>query len=76
MQKKRQALIAGILLATLSIAVTGCKKEPTQEEVEKSEYYTDLLSQYNKVKKQNKKLEAARRSNCRKSRRYRGRSIA
>ncbi|MBS4931285.1 MAG: hypothetical protein KH020_08135 [Clostridiales bacterium] len=59
MQKKRQALIAGILLATLSISVTGCKKEPTQEEVEQSEYYTDLLSQYNKVKKQNKKLEAA-----------------
>ena len=59
MQKKRQALIAGILLATLSISVTGCKKEPTQEEVEQSEYYTDLLSQYNKVKKENKKLEAA-----------------
>lgn len=59
MQKKRQALIAGVLLATLSISVTGCKKEPTQEEIEKSEYYTDLLSQYNKVKKQNKKLEAA-----------------
>ena len=59
MQKKRQALIAGILLATLSISVTGCKKEPTQEEVEQSEYYTDLLSQENKVKKQNKKLEAA-----------------
>ena len=47
----------GVLLAVLT--VTGCQKEPTQEEVEQSEYYTTLLSQYNKLKKQNKKLEAA-----------------
>lgn len=36
--------------------VSGCKKEPSQEEVEQSKYYVELLSQYNKVKKEKKKL--------------------
>lgn len=36
--------------------VSGCKKEPSQEEVEQSKYYIELLSQYNKVKKEKKKL--------------------
>lgn len=36
--------------------VSGCKKEPSQEEVEQSKYYMELLSQYNKVKKEKKKL--------------------
>lgn len=36
--------------------VSGCKKEPSQEEVEQSKYYVELLSQYNKIKKEKKKL--------------------
>lgn len=56
MRKKKIWILLGVLMIT--VAMGGCKKEPTQEEVEKSEYYTDLLSQYNKLKKQNQKLSA------------------
>ncbi len=52
---KRKLLVVFGLIATLML-MGGCKKEPTQEEVEQSPYYTDLLSQYNKLKKENKKL--------------------
>lgn len=54
MRKKKLLVIFG-LIAILGIT-GGCKKEPTQEEVEQSEYYKNLLSQYNKLEKKNQKL--------------------
>lgn len=55
MRKKKVLVVFG-LLSILSV-IGGCKKELTQEEVEQTKYYTDLLSQYNKLEKSNKKLE-------------------
>lgn len=54
MRKKKIIVLFG-LIAVLFVT-GGCKKEPTQEEVEQSEYYTSLLNQYNKLEKKNKKL--------------------
>lgn len=56
MLKKKIWLLISVIGA-ISI-VSGCKKEPTKEEVEQSKYYADLLSQYNKIKKEKKKLSA------------------
>lgn len=56
MLKKKIWLLVSVIGA-ISI-VSGCKKEPTKEEVEQSKYYADLLSQYNKIKKEKKKLSA------------------
>lgn len=52
---KKKVWIFISVIGAISL-ISGCKKEPTQEEVEQSKYYADLLSQYNKVKKEKKKL--------------------
>lgn len=54
MLKKKIWIFIGVIGA-ISM-VSGCKKEPTKEEVEQSKYYIDLLSQYNKIKKEKKTL--------------------
>lgn len=54
MCKRKTFLFLGMLV--IATTLSGCKKEPTQEEVEQSEYYIGLLSQYNKLKNENKKL--------------------
>lgn len=54
MRKTKQLVILG-LIGILSMT-GGCKKELTQEEVEQTEYYQNLLSQYHKLEKKNNKL--------------------
>lgn len=54
---KKKIWIFVSVISVMSM-IGGCKKEPTKEEVEQSKYYTDLLSQYNKVKKEKKTLSA------------------
>lgn len=54
MRKKKIIVMIGLVVSLALLG--GCKKELTQEEVEQSEYYTELLSQYNKITKENKKL--------------------
>lgn len=53
----RKQLLTLVALLSVCTIFSGCKKEPTQEEVEGSKYYSGLLKQYDKLKQKNDKLK-------------------